>query len=99
MYNDLLSWGSIFLFFLYLNSLLFGNFRLEIILHFESLLSSRKILNMFSMAESAYKHGPHVEEETPRKYLHKSSKPMAALHKIVLDPKGLNNLHFYIQFQ
>lgn len=56
-------------------------------------------LKCSAWAESAYKHGPHVEEETPKKYLHKSSKPMAALHKIVLDPKGLDNLHFYIQFQ
>ena len=49
MYYDLLSWGSILRIFSYLNSLLFGNFRLEIILDFESLFSSRRILNMFSM--------------------------------------------------
>ncbi|KAK2552005.1 hypothetical protein P5673_027019, partial [Acropora cervicornis] len=40
-----------------------------------------------------------VEEESIRKPLAKSSKAMAALRKIVLDPKWLSNLHFYVRFR
>ena len=50
-------------------------------------------------AESSCKHGPHVEEENARKTLEKSSKAMAALRKIVMDPKWLKNLHFYVRFR
>lgn len=50
------------------------------------------------LAEPSCKHGPHVEEESSQKYLGKSSKAMAGLWKIVLDPKWLKHLHFYVQF-
>ena len=52
-----------------------------------------------SWAESACRHGPHVETENSKKPLSKSSKAMAALRKIVLDKKWLVNLHFYVRFR
>ena len=50
-------------------------------------------------AEASCRHGPHVEEESIKKPLAKSSKAMVALCKIVLDPKRLSNLHFYVHFR
>ena len=52
-----------------------------------------------SWAESSCNHGPHVEGESSKKPLDKSSKTMAALRKIVLDKKWLQNLHFYVRFR
>lgn len=52
-----------------------------------------------SWAESACRHGPHVETENAKKPLSKSSKAMAALRKVVLDKKWLVNLHFYVRFR
>ena len=48
----------------------------------------------YKWAESSCNHGPHVEHESSRKPLSRSSKALAALRKIVLDPKWLSNLHF-----
>ena len=36
--------------------------------------------------------------ENNKKYLEKGSKAMVALRKIVLDPKWLNTLHYYVGF-
>ena len=34
-----------------------------------------------------------------KNYLEKGSKAMAALRKLVLDPKWLNTLHYYVRFR
>lgn len=39
------------------------------------------------------------EDNSSRKYLSKDSKALAALRKIVLDPKWLKTLHFYVRFR
>ncbi|XP_068709173.1 uncharacterized protein [Montipora foliosa] len=44
------------------------------------------------------KHDP-LGDESAKKYLEKNSKAMAALRKIVLDPKWLSSLHFYVNFR
>ena len=44
------------------------------------------------------KHDP-LGDESAKKYLEKNSKAMAALRKIVLDPKWLRSLHFYVKFR
>ena len=44
------------------------------------------------------KHDP-LGDESSKKYLEKNSKAMAALRKIVLDPKWLSSLHFYVKFR
>ena len=44
------------------------------------------------------KHDP-LGDESAKKYLEKNSKAMAALRKIVLDPKWLSSLHFYVKFR
>ena len=40
-----------------------------------------------------------TDADTRPKYLTKDSKAMAALRKIVLDPKWLKTLHFYVWFR
>ena len=52
-----------------------------------------------SWAESQCSHGAHVEEESSKKYLTKTSKAMAALRKVILDWTWLQNLHFYVRFR
>ena len=52
-----------------------------------------------SWAESHCSHNVHVEEESSKKYLTKTSKEMAALRKVILDRKWLQNLHFYVRFR
>ena len=44
-------------------------------------------------------HEDQENIEGPNNYLNKDSKVMAALRKIVLDPKWLKTLHFYVRFR
>ena len=43
--------------------------------------------------------GETADANTRPKYLTKDSKALAALRKIVLDPKWLKTLHFYVWFR
>ena len=52
-----------------------------------------------SWATGQCKHEPINDMENNKKYLEKGSKAMAALRKIVLDPKWLNTLHYYVRFR
>lgn len=50
-------------------------------------------------AEGECKHSPEETPSNGKTYLKKSSKPLAALRKVVLDKKWLNNLAFYVRFR
>lgn len=52
-----------------------------------------------SWASGRCKHEDQENTEGPNNYLNKDSKAMAALRKIVLDPKWLKTLHFYVRFR
>ena len=47
-------------------------------------------------AEGECKHSPEETPSNGKTYLKKSSKPLAALRKVVLDKKWLSNLAFYV---
>lgn len=50
-------------------------------------------------AEGECKHSPEETPSNGKTYLKKSSKPLAALRKVVLDKKWLSNLAFYVRFR
>lgn len=50
-------------------------------------------------AEGECKHFPEETPSNGKTYLKKSSKPLAALRKVVLDKKWLSNLAFYVRFR
>jgi len=51
------------------------------------------------MGDRAVQADPINDMESNKKYLEKGSKAMAALRKIVIDPKWLNTLHYYVKFR
>ena len=52
-----------------------------------------------SWSSGRCKHDDQENMEGPNNYLNKDSKVMAVLRKIVLDPRCLKTLNFYVRFR
>jgi hypothetical protein len=44
-------------------------------------------------------HGPLVANESDKTYLDKDSKALEGIRKVVIDPRFLNTLHYYVTFR
>lgn len=58
----------------------------------------RHVCGEHTRATGQCKHDP-LGDESAKKYLEKNSKAMATFCKIVLDPKRLSLVHFYMKFR
>ena len=50
-------------------------------------------------ADGQCNHGPLVETETDKTFLVKDSKAHEAIRSVVLDPRFLTTLHYYVYFR
>ena len=49
--------------------------------------------------EGECNHGPLVDTESDKTFLHKDSKALEEIRKIVIDPRFLKTLHHYVTFR